>query len=412
MVLARFAEYRRINVALADTTRSGHKGSDREPVLDGVRGLAVSLILFHHLVYSSGIDRQFWPDLQLFRLAYSSWLGVDLFFVLSGFLITGILYEAKGSPLFFRSFYGRRVLRIFPLYFGFLAFAVLVFPRWLPPESAQNLIENQGWFWLYLSNFYVALEGWQEPSHVGHLWSLAVEEQFYLLWPMAVWALDRRWLLRLSVIAFLGALALRLVMPGGMTELAAYVLLPTRMDSLAAGAFLALVIRGPRGVHVLGRWPPLVASFAGLAIVTLYVRDGRLNLEDPVVARVGYTFIAVGFAAFIAMAVRAPAGARLRRLLSGAPLVFLGKYSYGLYVLHVPIILFLHDAGLQASQFPRLLGSSLPGVAVFSAAGGLLSLVCAVLIYHAWEAPFLRLKRYLPYRTTQPQPAVKSRAVS
>jgi peptidoglycan/LPS O-acetylase OafA/YrhL len=370
-----------------------------------VRGLAIALVLFHHLVYSSGIDRSFWPDLQFFRLAYSSWLGVDLFFVLSGFLITGILLDTKNSQHFFRNFYGRRVLRIFPLYYGFLLFALLVFPRWLPAESAQNLHQNQGWFWLYLSNVYIALEGWQEPSHVGHLWSLAIEEQFYLLWPMAVWALDSKWLLRLSIAIFLGALALRLIMPFGMTELAAYVLLPTRMDSLAAGAFLALLIRGSQGVNALRHWPVPVAFVSSLVVAALYLREGRLSLEDPLVARFGYTFIATGFAALIAIALTARAGSRLHDILSGSTLVFLGKYSYGLYVVHVPIILFLNDAGLQAWQFPRLLGSTLPGVAAFCAIGGLLSLACAILVYHAWEAPFLRLKRHLPYRTVRPSPA-------
>ena len=79
-------------------------------------------------------------------------------------------------------------------------------------------------------------------------------------------------------------------------------------------------------------------------------------------------------------------------------MVFFGKYSYGLYVVHVPIVLFLRDAGLSATDFPRLLGSTLPGVIVFSAVGGLLSVACAVVVYHVWEEPFLRLKRYLPYR--------------
>jgi peptidoglycan/LPS O-acetylase OafA/YrhL len=377
----------------------------REPVLDGVRGLAVLLVLFHHLVYSSGIDRRFWPDLQLFRLASSSWLGVDLFFVLSGFLITGILYQAKGSPFFFRSFYGRRVLRIFPLYYGFLVFALVAFPLWLPTESARNLLDHQLWYWLYLSNVYVAREGWQDPSHLGHLWSLAVEEQFYLLWPLAVWALNRKWLIRLSLTCFFGALALRLIKPFGMDELAAYVLLATRMDSLAAGAFLALVIRGDRGAAVLGWWPQVVAAVSFTVVAALYYRHGWLNFEEPLVAVVGYTFVAMGFAALIAMAIMASAGARLRRALSAMPLAFLGKYSYGLYVVHVPIILFLQDAGLRATQFPRLFGSSLPGVVVFSAVGAGLSLAVAVAIYHAWEAPFLRLKRHLPYRPQAPREA-------
>jgi peptidoglycan/LPS O-acetylase OafA/YrhL len=370
---------------------------DREPVLDGIRGLAILLVLAHHLVYSSGIDRHNSLDLEVFRFAHSLWLGVDLFFVLSGFLITGILYEAKGAARYFRSFYGRRVLRIFPLYYGFLAFALLFFPLWLPTESAKAMVDNQGWYWLYLSNFYVALQGWQEPSHLGHFWSLAIEEQFYLLWPMAVWALDRRQLLRLAAACFVVALALRILQPFGMSTLAAYVLLPTRMDTLAAGAFLALLIRGEGGMRVLGRWPAWIMAVSVVALGVLYHRFGRLIYNDPIVSTIGYSFIAAMFAALIGIVITAPPGNWLRRVMSSFPPVFLGKYSYGLYVVHVPIIMFLSEAGFSARMFPRLLGSSLPGVMVFCAVGGMLSLGCAVAIYHLWEAPFLRLKRYFPY---------------
>jgi peptidoglycan/LPS O-acetylase OafA/YrhL len=384
----------------------------REPALDGIRGIAILIVLFHHLVYSSGINRHFWLDLQFFKLAHSSWLGVDLFFVLSGFLITGILYEAKGSERYFSSFYGRRVLRIFPLYYGFLLLALLLFPRWLPPESAQNLVDNQHWYWLYLSNFYVALEGWQDPSHLGHFWSLAIEEQFYLLWPLAVWALDRRALMRLAVACFVGALVIRLALVAAdVSTLVAYVMLPTRMDSLAAGAFLALCIRGNRGMAVLGSWPRWILAGSAAVVIGLYIRGGRLRAEDPLVTIIGYTAIAAAFAASIALVLTATRHGWLRRGLSSMPLTLLGRYSYGLYVVHVPIILFLESAGLRATQFPRLLGSTLPGVAVFCAVGGLLSLAVAAASYHLWEAPFLRLKRFFPYRAEHRIPAAAARPV-
>jgi peptidoglycan/LPS O-acetylase OafA/YrhL len=391
---------------------TAHPDPQREPVLDGIRGIAILIVLFHHLVYSSGIDRGFWFDLQFFRLGYSSWVGVDLFFVLSGFLITGILYEAKGSERYFSSFYGRRVLRIFPLYYGFLLFAVLLFPHWLPPESAQNLQQNQHWYWLYLSNFYVALEGWQDPTHLGHFWSLAIEEQFYLLWPMAVWALDRRALMRLAVACFVGALVIRLALVlADVSTLVAYVMLPTRMDSLAAGAFLALCIRGPGGTSVLERWPRWVLSGSAVVVVGLYLREGRLDFEDPLVTIVGYTAIATAGASLIAVALTAQSHGWIRRGLSAIPLTLLGRYSYGLYVYHVPIILFLESAGLRATLFPRLMGSTLPGVAVFCAVGGFLSLAVAVASYHLWEAQFLRLKRHFPYGEAVREPAAMTRAV-
>jgi peptidoglycan/LPS O-acetylase OafA/YrhL len=293
---------------VCDVVHKNYNNS-RIPALDGVRGLAVLLVLFHHLVYYSGIDKTFWWDRQLFKLANSSWLGVDLFFVLSGFLITGILFDAKGSGRYFRSFYGRRVLRIFPLYYGFLAVALLLFPLWLPAESGQALIDSQAWYWFYLSNFHVAFEGWPDPAPMGHFWSLAIEEQFYLLWPLAVWALGRRHLIYLSAACFLTAPLLRIIMP---STLDIYVLLPTRMDTLAAGAFLALVIRGESGTDALGRWPLLLFSAASAMMVALYLRgDGYLIYHDPVVSTLGYTVIAVAFASLIGLLLTADPRGRL-----------------------------------------------------------------------------------------------------
>jgi peptidoglycan/LPS O-acetylase OafA/YrhL len=131
----------------------------RDAALDGIRGIAIALVMFHHHIYYSGIDRNFWYDLQIFKLTNSMWLGVDLFFVLSGFLITGILYDAKSSDRFFSSFYGRRVLRIFPLYFGFLLLAVLFLPYWLNEDATLRFYQSQGWYWTFLANIHI------EPAH-------------------------------------------------------------------------------------------------------------------------------------------------------------------------------------------------------------------------------------------------------
>jgi peptidoglycan/LPS O-acetylase OafA/YrhL len=385
---------------------------DREPVLDGVRGLAFLIVLFHHVVIFSGIDRGVRLDNLVYQLGDSAWFGVDLFFVLSGFLITGILYETKGSESYFHSFYGRRVLSVFPLYYGFLVLALVVFPHLLPPDSAQNMVNNQGWYWLYLSNVYVMLEGWQNPAHLGHFWSLAVEEQFYLLWPMAVWALDRRRLMWLAIACFLGALALRIVQPFGIDATGIYVLLPTRMDALAAGAFLALVIRGQRGMGVLGRWPLAVFVVCIALLLAHYLRYHDVGYSRPIERTLGYTVFAVACASLIALALSASPATWLRRTFSSKVLRFFGKYSYGLYIIHVPIVFFLGDFGFRARLMPRLWDSTLPGVVVFGVVTTLLSVAMALASYHLWEIRFLRLKKYLPYRSKTPrQTAVPALAV-
>jgi peptidoglycan/LPS O-acetylase OafA/YrhL len=381
-----------------DPAGAGH----RSPALDGVRGLAISLVLTHHSVIWSGIDNGVSIDWRVRRFANSLWLGVDLFFVLSGFLITAILYEAKGSDRYFRSFYGRRALRILPLYYGFLVFFVLIARQWLPAESANHLAETQGWYWLFLSNVQVALAGWQEPLHLGHLWSLSVEEQFYLLWPFAVWLLTRGALLRLAAICFAFALIVRVLKPFDLTPLGAYVLLPTRMDALAAGAFVALLTRGATSdapdFKVLLRFAVLILVACGAGLAWIYVAHHGLPELQPMVNTVGFSLIAAGCAALIAILVMTPDRNRLHRLFTARPLVTLGRYSYGLYVVHVPIILFLMNGGLDAKLFQRVHGSTLPGVAVFFAVVLALSLGIAVLSFHLIEAPMLALKRYLPYR--------------
>lgn len=381
---------------MADATGS------RIAVLDGVRGLAILLVLIHHCVYLSGIDRTVRLDRHVFMLADSMWLGVDLFFVLSGFLITGILFDAKRSSHYFRNFYGRRVLRIFPLYYGFLTIVWVISITNISGEIGQSFPDTQGWYWLYLSNIQVALFGWQAPEQIGHFWSLAVEEQFYLLWPWIVWSLSRKQLMRVAVIGFFAALAIRIALPFEMTRLGAYVLLPTRMDALSAGAILALAIRGPKGLKAIDRTSFMMLIVCVAVLAALYLRQRRLNLMDPLVGTLGFTVIAAGFAAFIAVALRASNNGFLSRPLTTTPMVMLGKYSYGLYVVHVPLIYLLKNMGLQASLFPRLAGSSLPGVAAFTLSAIALSITVAAASYHFWETPFLRLKRYFPYEENAP----------
>ena len=168
--------------------------TSRVPALDGLRGIAVLLVLIHHFsgipAAGLGVPTGFYRE--WLRFATIGWAGVDLFFVLSGFLITSILYDAKGPALaFFKNFYARRALRIFPVYYVLVVFMLFLLPWIIPGEEAASakLRDNQLWLWFYLRNIQ-SLADFQSligTGHlVGHLWSLAVEEQFYLVWPMVV----------------------------------------------------------------------------------------------------------------------------------------------------------------------------------------------------------------------------------
>lgn len=369
----------------------------REPVLDGIRGLAIALVLFHHFVIYSGMTRGHILDSLVQRLGQTSWIGVDLFFVLSGFLITGILYDHKSSQHYFRDFFGRRALRIFPLYFTFLAGSFLVLPLFLAADTGLAVTAGQAWYWLYASNIQVAIHGWPDQLYFGHFWSLGVEEQYYLVWPFVVYAFGRRGLLGISALCLAGALVLRFLVPLWLDPLANYVLMPTRMDAFAAGAMVALVVRGPGGLRTLGSWPILL-FLASLVALSILVPMNRKFSTVPVLYTVGFSVVATGFAALIALLLARPPGALLRRVFTNSILLMLGKYSYALYVFHQPILILMQDYGLGVTMLPSLGGSLLPGLIMFSAIGFVISLLCAVISWHLIETPFLRLKRHFSSR--------------
>jgi peptidoglycan/LPS O-acetylase OafA/YrhL len=369
----------------------------REPVLDGIRGIAILLVLFHHFVLYSQLPQEVRLDNYLRILGGASWPGVDLFFVLSGFLITGILYDSKGSSRYFSTFYGRRVLRIFPLYYAVLAIAFFVHPT-----TAERLREGQIWYWTYTSNVDVAVNQWPQPLHLAHFWSLAVEEQFYLVWPFAVFALERRKLISLTVACFIAALALRFVLPNWLHHLSVYTLMPARMDALAAGAFLALVARGERRSGERWRWIRGFV-FVGAAVVVgsmVYLRG--LHPEAGLVRTLGYSFLALLFASFIAIARAADDDSILAGALSSRALTTLGKYSYALYVFHHPVMVYMRDREFDTSVLPEVMGSQILGFLAFSAVAMTASSILALLSWRFLETPFLKLKSRLPYSTPAP----------
>jgi peptidoglycan/LPS O-acetylase OafA/YrhL len=374
---------------------------ERVRALDGVRGLAILLVLlFHFSSYGHGLPPASTAVDRMFHvLTRSCWVGVDLFFVLSGFLITGILYDSRTSAHYFRNFYARRVLRICPLYYGTLVVFFLVLPRLVPDsDSLRALQRDEVWYWSYLSNINIARNGWRWYDSLGHFWSLAVEEQFYLVWPVVVLFFRRATVIRVCLWCIGGSLIARVALILAGYQPAAYVLTPARMDALAVGAILGLVARDPVRVTEIARWASPAAALLSLLLGAMFVWRGGLVAHDPVVSTLGLTLLAWLFGSVLLLTLTASPQRLLGRMFSSSVLCFFGRYSYGLYVFHHPI-LFIKPGLLPLGWVPMLFGSLVLKTLVFVMVATAVSVVLAVMSWHLYERQFCKLKRFFPYRT-------------
>lgn len=318
----------------------------RIPALDGVRGVALSMILVWHY-YSLIVVAEPYSTLSQIRRATSLfWSGVDLFFVLSGFLIGGILLDNKDAANYFSVFYWRRVCRIFPLYYLMLAtfligfslggdsFAPWLFANPLPIASYATFTQN-----MFMDSSGEIDFG---PHWLAMTWSLAVEEQFYLVIPVAVWLLPRRHLAACLITGIVAAPLLRFLFPGAF----AFVGTPWRADSLLSGVLLAMLVRSPEFMRLAkNNLPALMAAFGmllmGAGVMTIY-RDAFDPLDKFWVAGLYTTFILLAYLGTF-------------RILEAAPLVWLGNVSYSAYLFHQPVNGLIHAA----------IGNGSPRIAAF-----------------------------------------------
>lgn len=361
-----------------DPSSDQHAGLRHTPALDGLRGLAILLVMWSHFITVGGLV----DDSNAgFRLLRGGFVGVDLFFVLSGFLITGILLDApRTTGRYFGVFYLRRAVRIFPLYYAVLAGVFLTRPAG-PDGSA--------WYWFFASNLGATLKGdWLVPPEgvsLSHFWSLAVEEQFYLVWPLVVRFVCRKWLERICVCLVLMAPLIHFAFHFSGNAVAAYQFTATRLNTLAAGALLAMVFREPERWRTWMRHAPTVGWTAGAITLLGLIFPLRISL--------------VPFAPFLwgalLMRVMQPLST-INRGFSGQVLVTFGKYSYGLYLLH-----YLFDPWLKNTLYPEwivgIAGSGATSVVLFMIVATALTFAAALVSWNVLEKPFLSLKRHFRY---------------
>jgi len=340
--------------------------------LDGLRGIAVLFVFVFHslgpLITPNG------------PIAYMGWLGVDLFFVLSGFLITSILLRARDADNYYKVFYARRALRILPLYYLALTLSLLT-------THDHYTFRAQIWFWLNLSNLATAFNPMLIPW-LSHYWSLAVEEQFYLIWPAVVRRVSPAALFNVCVVVIVSLLVIRNIpMVEALTSRWSnilYRLTPFRVDTLCGGALLAIAVY--RRPIIAKLQIPLRITCLTSGALFLWIT--HLNL----LPQFGYTAVVIGFTSLVGLALHPGIPSRF---LSMSALTATGRYSYCIYLLHP--ILILHANHFLPQRLP--IGRwHTPSVFALACLEFLIVFGVAALSYRFIESPILSLKRYAKYR--------------
>jgi peptidoglycan/LPS O-acetylase OafA/YrhL len=367
----------------------------RVEVLDGMRGLAVLLVMLHHAVMYFPCEGT--AALAVRRVFLPGLIGVDLFFVLSGYLITSILLRTRRQAGYYRRFYLARFFRIFPLYYAVLGLVFLVMPR-IAPDIRHTLLWLRQWrFWTYTTNFAIARSAQlifvSRDLNLNHFWSLAIEEQFYLFWPVTVAVLGKRGL-RWAIVSML-AYSCYLRSAPGISDFAIYFGTTTRWDGLAVGALLATSIPtgvAPAGMLALSHAYKIAIACLGVALAIEYH-----VLDLPFLSRCfEYPLLAIGFAALVTHATGNP-NSLCARFFGSRPLRTLGTYSYALYIFHLLFIFALVRAFHQIVDCRGVFG-----LLGFSALMFALSFALARASYVLLESPCLRLKtRFLDHAATR-----------
>lgn len=369
--------------------------------LDGLRGLAVTLVMALHLFKRAAYFTEH-PVLETFtKFTTVGWVGVDLFFTLSGFLITSILLKSKTGEHYFRNFYVRRALRIFPLYYTAIAFVLLFAPKVEPEFTAQLNIALPVML-LYQQNWALLFRDFHLTQYLGITWSLAIEEQFYLLWPLIVYKLDREKLVKFSVGYILLSIVSRTLgtllwpdLPQASTFF--YYTSFARFEEMLFGGLLAVFLTYEGAEEKVRRFatPLFAVSFTVFVALHILSLPGSPHPEHASLPLTlgGYTTAALFTIGLIGIFITRPPRNIFRLIFGNPVLTFLGKYSYSMYLFHMSAALILLDVFWHSE-----LRGWKPFI-LYPLTTYIVTVVIALLTWNLLEKHMLGLKKYFEYKS-------------
>lgn len=351
------------------------------PELDGVRGFAILLVTLYR--FCRELDPSTHSAIVIIRrVVPAGQYGVDLFFVLSGFLITSILLNTKQKPNYYRNFVARRALRIFPLYFLSLVVGLMIIPALFAFDQFELARQEQVYLWSYTTNIRMS---WLNRWCFGpfdHFWSLAVEEHFYLLWPLAVLYLNRVQLLKTSLWLIAIVLIGRTIAATNESmQVAVETLTVFKIDALCMGAVVALLMSEASNYRIERvRAVALMATITPALLLTLIAGKKFLGLPS--------TFCPAFFALGLFVLLTSKHRSLIAKQFASRWLRFLGRISYGMYVVQLPLVTLLP----WSSMIPILPQEPLLQATLYVALMFTATAILALLSYAVVEKPFLRMK--------------------
>jgi peptidoglycan/LPS O-acetylase OafA/YrhL len=367
------------------------------PAIDGLRAIAVLSVIAFHLSYLTPI----YGDPKLYKIMTTftgaGWSGVDIFLVISGFFATLYLLNSYGEKRALPNYYIRRFLRIVPLCYAYFTLRFVIVPLLFHIQTPefQEAAAKQAWYWFFLNNNLVAQKNAHYETGLSHFWYIALLVQFLVLWPLVVLLFKRKYLPWFCVVCIMCAFGLRLfILETSSHILSVSVLLPCRMDALSIGAVIACFYLDRELFNTIKPWVKWILLLCLILFCGLFILVRRLSLDSWEMLSVGLSWSSLLWGCCLMFAISLPVENLYTKVLSSRLLRFISKYSYGMYILHLPIISVL-KRGLVF--VPKSITVSPVGQLLVAVGFGLVCLfatiTAAFFSWHLFEKHFVGLRK-------------------